>query len=175
MPKSLLLHICCSPCLCHPLQALADEGFSVAGLWYNPNVHPYTEYAARRESLAKYADAKGLKVDYLDEYPLEQIVSLLSKDRCLACYRLRLERTALTARDKGYKVFSTTLLYSIYQKHELVRDAGQEAGRKNGVEFIYRDFRTGWQEGREEAKVLGLYRQTYCGCIFSERDRFLHK
>ena len=174
MPN-LLLHICCSPCLCHPLQALADEGFSVAGLWYNPNVHPYTEYAARRESLAKYADAKGLKVDYLDEYPLEQIVSLLSKDRCQACYRLRLERTAAEAVRRGLTAFSSTLLYSIHQQHELVRAAGEEMGVKYSIVFLYRDFRPGWQKGREMAREAGLYRQQYCGCIFSERDRFLHK
>ena len=171
----LLLHICCAPCLCWPHRELAGEGTEVTGLWFNPTIHPYTEYAARRDSVKAYAVQKQIEVEYLDEYPLEQTLKALSEERCAACYRIRLERTARHAKDHGFDAFSTTLLYSKYQKHDLIKEIGQRAGRLYDVEFAYRDFRPGWNQGRETSRTLGLYRQKYCGCIFSERDRYLGK
>lgn len=172
MPE-LLLHICCAPCLCWPHRMLAEEGAAFTGLWFNPTIQPLTEYRARRESLRDFAGRHALDVVYLDDYPLEQTLAALAGERCAACYRIRLERTARYAKEHGFAAFSTTLLYSRYQRHELVRQAGERAGRHYDVAFLYRDFRTGWEQGRETARALGLYRQKYCGCIFSERDRYL--
>lgn len=174
MPQ-LLLHICCAPCLGWPHHVLAGEGAEFTGLWFNPTIHPYTEYAARRDSLKAYARQQRLEIEYLDEYPLEQTLEALREERCAACYRIRLDRTARHARERGFSLFSTTLLYSRYQNHELVREAGRRAADRYNVGFDYRDFRPGWDRGRETARALGLYRQKYCGCIFSERDRYLAK
>ncbi|HTY08296.1 MAG TPA: epoxyqueuosine reductase QueH [Candidatus Edwardsbacteria bacterium] len=169
----LLLHICCAPCLCWPHKELTGEGIRFTGLWFNPNIHPYVEYTKRRDAVKAYAAATGIEVVCHDEYPLEATLQALAQDRCAACYRLRLERTALTARERGFAAFSTTLLYSIYQRHDLVIAAGNQAAQQYNVEFRYRDFRTGWKQGRELARAGTVYRQKYCGCIFSERDRYL--
>ena len=171
----LLLHICCAPCLAWPQQALSGEALPFTGFWYNPNIQPYTEYRARLGAVMSYAAQKQLDVVYHDEYPLEQMLEDLARERCRACYRIRLERTAQFAREQGYRAFSTTLLYSIYQQHDLIRELGEAAGKKHGVEFYYRDFRPGWARGWEIAREMGLYRQKYCGCIFSERDRYAVK
>jgi epoxyqueuosine reductase len=163
----LLLHICCAPCLCWPKKELTGEGISFTGLWYNPNIHPYVEYTKRLGAVTSFAAATGIDVIFQDEYPLEQTLRMLSDQRCIACYQLRMERTARTARELGYPAFSTTLLYSIYQQHGLIHDLGIRVGRQYNVEFFYRDFRTGWRQGREMAQQRELYRQKYCGCIFS--------
>lgn len=168
----LLLHICCAPCLCYPYQALSEEKTDITGFWFNPNIHPYQEYQARLGSVRDFAQNHGLEIIYNDSYPLEENLSLLLKDRCRICYSIRLEAAAREAAHRGYDGFSTTLLYSIYQKHELIRDLGTDIGKKFGVEFFYRDFRLGWEIGKEKARDLELYRQKYCGCIFSERDRY---
>lgn len=169
----LLLHICCAPCLCYPYQALSDEKADITGFWFNPNIHPYQEYQSRLGSVRDFAHNHELEMIYDLSYPLEENISLLLKDRCRACYSTRLEATAMEAMRGKYDSFSTTLLYSIYQKHDMIKDLGNDIGKKYGVEFIYRDFRKGWEEGRARARELELYRQKYCGCIFSERDRYL--
>lgn len=172
MPR-LLLHICCAPCLCYPYRVLTDESVDFTGFWYNPNIHPYREYQARLQSVRDFTRVHELPAVFLDEYPLEQTIDLLSQESCQGCYRIRLEETARQAKAQGYQAFSSTLLYSIYQKHDMIRELGTEIGKKYGVEFFYRDFRTGWEEGRIKAVEQELYRQKYCGCIFSERDRYL--
>jgi len=169
----LLLHICCAPCLCHPYQVLTSKKADITGFWYNPNIHPYKEYQNRLLSVKDFSQRRDLKVIYRDEYPLEENLEDLLRDRCNSCYLTRLEATARQAVQDGYDHYSTTLLYSIYQRHEMIRDQGIEIGRRLGINFLYRDFRTGWDEGRAIAKEMDLYRQKYCGCIFSERDRYL--
>jgi predicted adenine nucleotide alpha hydrolase (AANH) superfamily ATPase len=169
----ILLHICCAPCLCHPHRVLTSEGADITGFWYNPNIHPYKEYQNRLNSVKDFSRHNDFKIDYRDEYPLEENLDGLLKDRCNSCYLVRLDATARQAVQGGYDYFSTTLLYSIYQKHELIKDIGIEAGKRLGVNFLYRDFRAGWEEGLAMAGEMDLYRQKYCGCIFSERDRYL--
>jgi predicted adenine nucleotide alpha hydrolase (AANH) superfamily ATPase len=169
----LLLHICCAPCLCQPYRALSSESIDFTGFWYNPNIHPYREYQARLQSVKDFARDRKMPAVFRDDYPLERTLELLSRERCPGCYRIRLEETARQAKAQGFQSFSSTLLYSIYQKHDLIRELGTEIGKRQGVEFFYRDFRTGWEEGRRTAKEQGLYLQKYCGCIFSERDRYL--
>ncbi|MDQ7797762.1 MAG: epoxyqueuosine reductase QueH [Candidatus Edwardsbacteria bacterium] len=169
----LLLHICCAPCLCYPHQSLSGEKAGITGFWFNPNIHPYQEYRARLASVRDFARRNDLKIIYRDEYPLEENLGALLEDRCRACYSTRLEATAMEAMRGKYDSFSTTLLYSIYQKHDMIKDLGNDIGKKYGVEFLYRDFRKGWDDGRARARELELYRQKYCGCIFSERDRYM--
>jgi predicted adenine nucleotide alpha hydrolase (AANH) superfamily ATPase len=145
----------------------------VTALFYNPNIHPYTEYKNRMEALEKYAQIKGTKVIYKD-YDMENYLrgALASADRCEFCYSLRLEETAKTARQFGFDAFTTTLLISPYQKHELLAGTGEKIADEYGIKFYYEDFREGYRESRELARALGLYMQKYCGCIFSEKERY---
>jgi hypothetical protein len=110
--------------------------------------------------------------DYgLDEFCKNVIDDL--ENRCQNyCYKVRLEQTAKYAKEQGYDAFSTTLLISPYQKHEVLKTVGEEMAKKYGVEFLYRDFRIGFREGQAKARELGLYMQKYCGCVFSEKQRF---
>jgi len=171
----ILLHICCAPCLVFPYKALADSGHLVRGFFYNPNIHPYTEFQKRLDTLESYARDIGLDLIVRPDYPLDEwlrAVVFREADRCSYCYHLRLSAAAKLAKKSGYEAFTTTLLYSKLQDHQMIRDICQAAGREAGIDFFYQDFRTGWREGQEGSKEVGLYRQQYCGCVYSERDRF---
>jgi len=174
----LLLHICCAPCSIFPVSVLRGQGIELTGFFYNPNIHPVTEYRKRLSALTEYAESIGLSLRIEDEYglvPFLREVVFREENRCGYCYRMRLTRTAAFARRLGAEAFSTTLLYSVYQKHEEIRRIGEEAGRQEGVPFYYEDFRTGWREGVNRSRELGMYRQPYCGCIYSEMDRYLKR
>jgi hypothetical protein len=147
----------------------------VMGFFYRHNIHPYTECIKRQEALQSYAQQIDLRVIYQENYDLEgfiQNVVYREKDRCNYCYHDRLRTTALMAKRGKFDYFSSSLLYSKFQKHEIVRSIGDSVGRAAGVPFFYEDFRTGWIEGVQTAKDLALYRQQYCGCIYSEKERF---
>jgi hypothetical protein len=175
----LLVHACCGPCAITVFQTLLGRGEDVRGFYYNPNIHPLTEYLRRKEALAQVGERLGVEVDFVDsEYdpiPFLRLAAFREKDRCRQCYTLRLDRCAREARRLGCAGFTTTLLYSKYQIHQAIRVAGEEAGRAHGVEFAYEDFRPGWDEGVRLSKEWELYRQPYCGCIFSEYDRYKKK
>ena len=174
----LLLHCCCAPCSIECIAALREEGLSPELLWYNPNIHPFTEYRSRRDTLVSYSSTIGAKLTLRDEYGLRQFVAAVSPDfdrRCGYCYKCRMEETARCAAENGYDGFSTTLLISPYQKHELIRETAERMAAAYGVEFIYRDFRPRFRKGQQQARELGLYIQKYCGCIFSEEERYSKK
>ena len=166
----VLLHTCCAPCSVYCIDTLRKEGIEPTVFWYNPNIHPYTEYAIRRDTLKQYTKEIGIHAIFEEEYGLREFTTQVIhrlENRCVSyCYPVRLEKTAQYAKDNGYEAFSTTLLVSIYQNHEALKEA-----KKYGIEFLYRDFRVGFREGQQKAKELGLYRQKYCGCIFSESIR----
>lgn len=172
--KKLLVHTCCAPCLIAPLQHLQND-WDVTTLWFNPNIHPYTEYIKRRDALKVYAEKINLPVIWQDEYDLDMYLNATMKQdqmRCLGCYELRLMRTAQIAMGKEFDAFTTTLLYSTRQKHEEVKKIGEKLASNFGVDFYYQDWRELWQKGIDLSKQEGMYRQTYCGCIFSEKDRY---
>ena len=173
----MLLHICCAPCATYTVQALRDEGFEPMGYFYNPNIHPFTEYRRRLETLQQYAHAVDLDVVYRDEYMLEDFIkqAMEVNDRCHLCYTLRLAAAARQASDMGIPVFTSTLLISPYQKHEMIKDIGESLASDYGVEFHYRDFRPGYKETYQMCRDMELYRQPYCGCIFSEKERYCRK
>ncbi len=170
----ILVHVCCAPCFTYPHKRLEEEGHEIAGFFYNPNIHPYQEYRSRRDALEKYVEIKAAKVVYKDDYDIETYLrgALAAKDRCMSCYRLRLAETAKTARSLGFDAFTTTLLISPYQKHEMLAQVGKKIADESGIEFYYEDFREGYRESRDMARGLGLYMQKYCGCIFSEKERY---
>lgn len=169
----ILLHTCCGPCLIHPAETLFDEGHELTAFYYNPNIHPFSEFSRRREAFHSYCAGASIPTfedvyDYRNH--LTQTVAA-GADRCVICYRIRLMRTAQTAAREGFDSFSTTLLVSPYQKHDELKAVGEEAAAKHGVAFLYQDWRPGFREGRRKARELGLYSQKYCGCLFSEEER----
>jgi len=172
---NILLHICCANCAIYPVHTLRQSGHEVEGYFFNHNIHPYQEYRRRLQTVEEYASTSDLKVIYRDEYLLEVFLAQVATEpagRCTYCYQSRLKETAAYAADLGYDAFTTSLLYSRYQNHELIRTLGEELGHHYGIEFLYDDFRAGWQEGIMASKSMGLYRQQYCGCIYSEKDRY---
>jgi hypothetical protein len=172
----ILLHICCAPCTIYPLRILRERGFYVQGFFFNPNIHPFAEYIRRRDTLSDFAGHMLLSVFFYPEYPVEEFLGdILSacSERCRRCYRMRLRGAAGAARRDGFENFTTTLLYSKFQKHDWIREEGERAAGEAGVKFYYEDFRPGWEEGVETSKAMGMYRQRYCGCILSEIERFL--
>lgn len=174
----VLLHTCCAPCTIYPLKVLRAKGYNPSGLYFNPNIHPFSEYQKRLEAMRAYAVYSAMDLNVAEGYPVEiyfRSVSFHEDDRCLNCYRIRLEETARRAVEGGFELFSTTMLYSKYQKHELIKEIGENIAGEAGIKFVYMDFREGWQEGIDISKALNIYRQKYCGCIYSERERFLKK
>ena len=172
---ALLLHTCCAPCVVYCVDALRGEGLEPVSFWYNPNIHPYQEYRARRDTLVDYAASIDLRLTVRDCYGLRDFVEAVAGDvdgRCAHCYACRLEETARYAAGHGYDCFSTTLLVSPYQNHEAIRRTGEEMAKRYGVDFLYRDFRPGFRQGQAKARELGLYMQKYCGCVFSEEERY---
>jgi len=171
----LLMHICCGPCTIYPLKELRIQGHEVVGVFYNPNIHPSQEYQKRRQTLNDYAAMAFLNVIWSAGYPMEEFVRNIAfkeKERCAYCLTDRLKYTAELAIQEKYDGFTTTLLYSKYQKHDLIRQIGENLSRELRIIFYYQDFRVGWSEGVKISKELGLYRQQYCGCIYSEKERF---
>ena len=176
--EKLFLHVCCGPCAAYPLEFFQKDRPTVElELWFhNPNIHPKSEFHRRRDSLAFLAAHHGLKVDFSSAYEPRAFLAELaltpdSPERCRRCYALRFDAAAAEAAARGHRVFGTTLAFSRRQKHDLIVEEGRRAAEANGLEFYYEDWRPGWQRGHELAKSLGLYRQNYCGCIYSELER----
>jgi len=171
----VLLHICCANCAIYPIKTMRETGLEVMGFFYRHNIHPYTECLRRQEALETYAGQIDLKVIYQESYDLEGFIRNVvfrEAERCNYCYHDRLRSTALMARRGKFDYFSSTLLYSKHQKHDLIRSLGESIGKTVGVPFLYQDYRQGWKEGIECSKQMGLYRQHYCGCIYSEKERY---
>lgn len=178
--REVLLHVCCGPCAIHPHRALREEGLSPTGFFYNPNIQPSREFRRRLETLRDYARREALPlVVHEDYWPGEHLEATLkvSRDRgnrCRACYDLRLGETARRAAALGLGAFSTTLLVSPYQLHDEVRLSGERAAAatQGKVRFLYRDFRPGWPDAVRVSREMNLYRQPYCGCLWSEVERY---
>src|SRR5208283_1288659 len=173
----ILLHACCAPCLVHPLDDLRSEGHEITAVFFNPNIHPYTEYLRRLDAFTVYTRENNVRVlnedcrEGMEEW-LREVVFRESQ-RCRICFNFRMDKIARLAEAKGFDAFSTTLLYSRFQNHELLKSVCEAVSEKYGIPFIYRDWRTGWNEGVRRYRTLGLYRQKYCGCIYSEKERLL--
>jgi predicted adenine nucleotide alpha hydrolase (AANH) superfamily ATPase len=171
----ILFHICCAPCAIYPLSRLREEDMEPTGFFYNPNIHPYREYKKRLETVKEFSLLAGLDVVYRDGYDLDAFLSRAAGTgtrRCEQCYRMRLGAAAAAAQEQGFKALTTSLLYSKSQKHDLIKSIATEMAAEHGIELYYEDFRLGWREGIMESKAMGLYRQQYCGCIYSEWERY---
>lgn len=173
----LLMHTCCAPCSVYCIDELRKEGIEPTLYWYNPNIHPYEEYKKRKDCLKNYANKINVKAIFEDEYGLDEFCKNVIKNknkRCINyCYPVRLKKTFEYAKQNGYDTVTTTLLYSIYQKHDYIKALMEKYSKEYGIDFLYRDFRVGYWEGHQKAHDLGLYMQKYCGCIFSSDERYI--
>jgi len=176
--EPILIHICCAPCLAGPLSGDEFKDFVPVGYFFNSNIQPFGEYKKRLESVREFTREKGIRVIYRDEYDLKRFMSRVGEvgfdrdQRCRWCYEDRLDRTARTAHDLGFSHFSTSLLSSPHQMHDVVKEIGEKVAGRYGVTFVSYDSRDRYSGGVEEVRDQGLYIQNYCGCIFSEEERF---
>jgi predicted adenine nucleotide alpha hydrolase (AANH) superfamily ATPase len=181
----VLLHQCCGPCSIYPAIRLREDGHELHGYFYNPNIHPYTEYKKRLETLQTYNTQHNIPYTIVDFYGLRPFIAMVEAmrqpassiiaNRCEGCYRMRLFKVAEFAKANGFDGFTTSLLYSRRQKHDLIRSIAAEAAQQQQIDFIYEDYRKGWQVGIDLSKQEAMYRQNYCGCIYSEEERWLKK
>lgn len=175
---NVLLHICCGPCASYPLPFLMEEGHEVKGVFFNPNIHPFKEYERRREGagqLAKHNEVELIVDEEYDPNPYLRAVVNHENDRCRLCYQIRLQKAAELAVKEKFEGFTTSLLVSPYQKHDLIKTVGEECAKKYGVPFLYYDWRDKYPETIKRSRELELYRQPYCGCIYSEWERYKKK
>jgi len=171
----ILMHVCCGPCSVYPVKFLRELGHQVMGYFYNPNIHPYREFKRRIGGLVDYAEQKNFKVEIDRNYGLTEFlrqVVFKENKRCAICYDMRLKAVARKAAEQGFDAFTSTLLYSRYQKHEVLISKSEKFAEQYGVQFYYQDFREGWQQGIDDSIAMELYRQPYCGCIYSEQERY---
>lgn len=172
----LLIHSCCAPCSFGVIEQLKD--FELEGFWYNPNIHPLDEHDRRFASLKKYFEERKIPLHQKSgfEYDCEGWKENAPKtvpERCAYCYYIRLNETAYMAKQLNIPGFTTTLLSSPHQKHELIKATGERVSAAYGVKFIYRDFRPGYFKGKNEARSSGIYLQKYCGCEYSIKEKAL--
>ncbi len=171
----LLLHICCAPCIAAPLGELKRQGADVTGFFFNPNIHPLIEFRKRLRAVEVFQEQEKLPVIYRPEYGLDAFLRQITPDtpeRCTICYKTRIDATAAAAREEGFDAFTTSLLFSKHQGHDTIKAIAQQASEREGVRFHYADLRYLVDESRTIARKRSLYRQQYCGCIFSEYERY---
>lgn len=186
--KRILVHMCCGPCSIYPLKEILKNKYEVKGFFYNPNIHPREEFGKRLAAAKELARLMDIDAIFCEDYDPTEFFSIpqedagaktlsagkvQKQDRCTHCYTIRMDRTARAAKEGGFDFFSSSLLYSRYQDHEGLISFGREMQEKYNVSFFYEDFRKGWQEGIADSKTMGLYRQKYCGCIYSKIERGL--
>ncbi len=180
MPR-VLIHACCGPCSLMPVVHLRDEGWEPSLFFYNPNIHPAWEWEKRRDALRLAADK--LDVPLLEEGICPDPAAWVSAlggtlqhgERCRLCYRPRLDRAAALAAERGFEAFTTSLLYSRYQQHDIIRREAELAALRHDARFLYRDFREWWHDGIRMSREMGLYRQKWCGCVLSMGEAQLQR
>ncbi len=171
----LLLHCCCGPCSVFPVDNLRENGISVTGFFYNPNIHPFKEFRRRLTTAEEYSRKTDSTLIVDKNYGLIKFLRAVvnrEKERCLYCYQERLKTTVQKAKEEGFDAFSTTLLYSKYQNHVKIKQICEKLSKEHLLSFYYEDFRVGWQIGIDKSIDLNMYRQPYCGCIYSEQERY---
>ena len=173
--KRLLIHSCCAHCAAYTVEYWRQQGYDTSALWHNPNIHPYTEHQHRLEAMQSLAEKVDLPLIVTGGYDIVEYfwgVVGNEPERCRHCSKIRLARTAQIAREKGFDAFTTTLLISPQQKHEIIKEVGEEIARESRVEFLYADLRKRYSDSRHLTKPMELYRQQYCGCVYSQRERY---
>jgi len=175
--RSILIHCCCAHCAAYTIDYWQKQGYEVTALWYNPNIHPYMEHQHRLEAMKSLVQDMNLSLIVAEGYDVIEYfrhVVGYESERCQHCFRLRLSVAAETARQRGFNAFTTTLLISPRQKHDLLREIGRELAEEVGIDFLYVDLRQRYSDSRHMTKGLNLYRQQYCGCVYSEWERYVN-
>jgi len=147
----------------------------VSAYWYNPNIHPFKEHELRLEAMKTFAVVTNTSLIVEEGYDIIKYFRTIvghERDRCIDCYRMRMTKTAEVGGQKGFDYFTTTLLISPYQNHEIIIGLGEELGMALNTSFYYEDFRTGFRESHRISREMGLYHQGYCGCVYSEWERY---
>lgn len=173
--KKVLLHVCCAHCAAYTTEHWRREGWEVSAFWYNPNIHPYSEHQRRRESMERLAEEIDLPLIIAEGYDMPEYfrrVAGKESRRCQICFDLRLGVTAAKAQENGFDAFSTTLLISPHQQHEILLKTGNQIAENKNIDFLYTDLRKRYSDSRHITKSMNLYRQQYCGCIYSEWERY---
>ena len=178
MPN-LLLHICCGVCATGLISKLKEDGYKITGYFYNPNIHPYTEFKKRLRAVEVLAEQEKFTVHYESSYGLDEFLQsvapygkLNDSKRCMKCYEIRLQKTARKAKELGFDTFTSTLIISPQQDQSLIKNIGKNIAQSKGIVFKYDALTDLYPECKELAKKRQLYRQQYCGCIFSEYERY---
>ena len=173
--KKVLIHSCCAHCAAYTIEYWRQQGYETSALWYNPNIHPYTEHQLRLEAMQSLAQEIRLPLLIVEGYDIIDYFRQVEgheSERCQYCFRLRLSKTAETAKVKGFNAFTTTLLISPHQKHDLLQEIGNDLAKEKGIAFLYADLRKRYSDSRRMTKPLELHRQQYCGCVYSEWERY---
>jgi predicted adenine nucleotide alpha hydrolase (AANH) superfamily ATPase len=173
--SKVLIHLCCAHCAAYTVEHWRKEGYETGGFFYNPNIHPFTEHRQRLDSIVKLAQQVNLPLIVAEGYDMPEYFRRVAgheSERCRYCFELRLTKTAETARANGYDAFTTTLLISPHQQHETLNTVGNKIAAETGVSFLYVDLRKRYSDSRHITKPMELYRQQYCGCIYSEWERY---
>ena len=175
MLGSLLLHVCCAHCAAYTIEYWRQQKYDVTGFWYNPNIHPYTEHQNRLEAVKALSEEKNFPLIITDGYGVADYFRCVTgneSERCKYCFQLRLNRTARAVKEGNFIGFTTTLLISPHQKHGLIKEIGDQISEETGIKFFYADLRKRYSDSRHITKPMNLYRQQYCGCLYSEWERF---
>ena len=171
----ILLHTCCAPCAVYSIEKLKEKYENIECFFYNPNIHPVSEYEKRKASCQELSRAMSIRMYFHKDFQFEDFfrkITFYEKDlRCCLCWGLRIEETAEYAAKNGFDGFTSTLFISPYQDHEKLKQIAKNAQDRYSVPFIYEDFRPGFRKSHESSRSMGLYHQKYCGCIYSERER----
>ena len=174
----VLMHVCCGPCAVWPVKRFTeDEGFELSTVFYNPNIHPKDEFERRKEGAIQLARSFAVPIavynDFMprewEEFERANACELQSgrPKRCEMCYDTRLKFVAKKAKERGFDAFTTSLLISPYQDHNLIKMLGEKYQDMFDIKFYYEDFRSSFRDGQKMAREMGIYRQKYCGCIIS--------
>jgi predicted adenine nucleotide alpha hydrolase (AANH) superfamily ATPase len=170
-----LLHTCCAPCAIYPLSEAKKDSYSVEALFCNSNIHPQSEYVKRKNAVKAFFRSAGVELIFLTYNPGDFFDAVAGNEsppeRCAKCWRMRLAETASFAKQNGFDAFTTTLLGSPYQDHAAIKEISEGLSRERGVKFYYKDFRLGFKAAQERARQMRMYRQKYCGCAFSLKEK----
>jgi epoxyqueuosine reductase len=172
--KSVLVHVCCAHCAAYTVDYWRGLGYAVSAYWYNPNIHPFLEHQHRLDAMRTLAAEMDVPLIVEPGYDMVDYFRAVvghEDDRCRHCFDQRLTKTAAIAAGLGIASFTSTLLISPHQEHEILREVGEETAA-GGVGFLYADLRKRYSDSRHMTKPLDIYRQQYCGCVYSEWERY---
>ncbi|MEW6027714.1 MAG: epoxyqueuosine reductase QueH [Planctomycetota bacterium] len=177
--ENLFLHICCGVCAVGLIDKFRQDGYNITGYFYNPNIHPFMEFKKRFRAVEVLSEQEKMSVHYETAYGLDEFLKgvephakTYDKNRCLKCYEMRLLKTAQKAKELKMDWFTSTLIVSPQQNQVAVRNIGEKIAKAVGIDFKYEALTDRYHDCKEMAKKRQLYRQQYCGCVFSEYERY---